>query len=268
MTAAVAVGLDGTFILYATIWLVTLGTAVVGAFLIVRGRPIAGIGALLAAAAAWLPFFWHAQGTGIVWTVGVVAGVVLIAWGTRADTDRPIAAPLLLARFAVGWAFLDNAVNDQVFLPAGGGFLATATAAAGRAPLDFIDPVYHGFVKATILPHGPTWAGLFLGGEFAFGLLLAIGLFTPVAAWGAIWLSANIILEKSFITHGTFTDKTYLMLEVVNLVAGSGRAHGLDAALRKLVPPPAVEALTGADLAPGSPMATTTPLGSPLPSPN
>ena len=34
-----------------------------------------------------------------------------------------------------------------------------------------------------------TWAGLFVRGELIFGLLLALGLFTPIAAWGTMWLS-------------------------------------------------------------------------------
>ena len=247
-------GVDGVAILYFSVWIGALLAAAVGAFLIARARrPIAGAGALIAAVAAWLPFFWRSSPSGIVWTIAFILGVGLIAWGTRQDTDVPLALPLLIARFTVGWAFLDNAVNDQVWVPSGGGFLSTANAAAGRAPLDFIDPTYHAFLSGSVIPHAGTWAGLFLGGEFAFGLLVAIGLFTPVAAWGAMWLSANIVLEKSFITHGTYVDKTYFLLETVCLITGAGRAYGLDAVLRHSLPPVAMAPLTGAAI--GAPSA-------------
>jgi uncharacterized membrane protein YphA (DoxX/SURF4 family) len=243
---AAFLSLDGHIVLYGTVWTVTGLVAAVGLFLIVRGsRPIAGAGAILAAVAAWLPFFWRTSPSGVVWTCALIAAVALIALGTRVDVDVPFALPILLARFAVGWAFVDNASNDQVWLPAGGGFLTTATQAANRAPLDFVDPPYHAFLAGTVIPHPGTWAGLFLGGEIAFGLLLAVGLFTPIAAWGAMWLSANIILEKSFITHGNFQDKTFFAIELFCLVTAAGRAHGLDASVRQHVPARAAAVLIG-----------------------
>lgn len=239
-------GLDGPTILYASVWGSTLLVAAAGVFLIVRGaRPVAGAGAIVAAAAAWLPFFYKTP-VGATWTVPLIVGIALIAWGTRPDVGGPWAGPLLIARFAVGWAFLDNGVQDQVWAPNGGGFLVTATGSAGRAPLDFIDPAYHSFLQSTVIPHPSAWAGLFLGGEVTFGLLVAVGLFTQIAAWGAMWLSANIILEKSFITHGSYVDKTYFLLEVVALATASGRAYGLDAALERHLPPRLAGALSGA----------------------
>ncbi|OLC53159.1 MAG: hypothetical protein AUH85_14830 [Chloroflexi bacterium 13_1_40CM_4_68_4] len=237
---------DGQTILYASVWITTLLVVAVGAFLVRGQRPIAGAGAILCAVAGWLPFFWHTPPSGIVWTVGLIVGVALIAYGSRQDVAMPLAIPLLFARFVVGWAFVDNASNDQTWLPAGGGFLSSATASAARAPLDFVDPAYHSFLSGVVIPHPGTWAGMFLSGELAFGLLLAVGLFTPLAAWGTMWLSANIILQKSFITHGTFQDKTYFVLEFVALVTAAGYAYGLDAALHRFLPVRWDDVLTGA----------------------
>ena len=51
-----------------------------------------------------------------------------------------------------------------------------------------------------------------------------------------MWLSANIIMEKSFISHGAYVDKTYFVVELFCLISRSGLAYGLDAALLPHVP--------------------------------
>src|ERR1700716_1610696 len=77
------------------------------------------------------------------------------------------------------------------------------------------------------------------------GLLLALGLCTPIAAWGTTWLSANIILEKSFVSHGAYVDKTFFVVELLCLLSQSGLAYGLDAALRPHVPAGLASTLIG-----------------------
>jgi uncharacterized membrane protein YphA (DoxX/SURF4 family) len=84
-----------------------------------------------------------------------------------------------------------------------------------------------------------------VSGELIFGLLLALGLFTPIAAWGTMWLSANIIIEKSFASHGAYVDKTYFVVELFCLLSRSGLAYGLDAALARYVPAAVSSALVG-----------------------
>ena len=92
------------------------------------------------------------------------------------------------------------------------------------------------------------------------GLLLALGLFTPIAAWGAMWLSTNIIMEKSFVSHGAYVDKTYFAVELFCLISRSGLAYGLDAALLPHMPPRLATTLVGA--APGEmPAAQRRPAG-------
>ena len=76
-------------------------------------------------------------------------------------------------------------------------------------------------------------------------LLLALGLFTPIAAWGTMWLSANIIMEKSFVSHGAYVDKTYFVVELFCLLSRSGLVYGLDAALAPYMPAGLASTLVG-----------------------
>ena len=43
-------------------------------------------------------------------------------------------------------------------------------------------------------------------------------------------------MEKSFISHGAYVDKTYFVVELFCLVSRSGMAYGLDAALAPYIP--------------------------------
>jgi uncharacterized membrane protein YphA (DoxX/SURF4 family) len=105
---------------------------------------------------------------------------------------------------------------------------------------------YNAFLGGIVVGHPDTWAALFVSGELIFGLFLALGLFTPIAAWGSMWLSANIIMEKSFISHGAYVDKTYFAVELFCLISRSGLAYGLDAALLPYVPAALASALLSA----------------------
>jgi uncharacterized membrane protein YphA (DoxX/SURF4 family) len=152
---------------------------------------------------------------------------------------------LLLPRFVVGWAFLDNAQNDYTWAFNGGNFLTSSNAAVQRGPSWFLEAPYTAFLSGVVVGRPDTWAGLFVSGELIFGLLLALGLFTPIAAWGTMWLSANIIMEKSFLSHGAYVDKTYFVVELFCLLSRSGLAYGLDAALAPYVPSTAASTLVG-----------------------
>ena len=57
-----------------------------------------------------------------IWPVVFILAVGLIASGTRQDTRADHAWLLLLPRFIVGWAFLDNAQNDYTWALTGGTF--------------------------------------------------------------------------------------------------------------------------------------------------
>jgi uncharacterized membrane protein YphA (DoxX/SURF4 family) len=188
------------------------------------------------AVSVWVSFFVQPQAW-LLWTLLFFVAVGLVAVGTRADAGGR-SWLILLPRVVVGWAFVDNA-QDHLWggwLPAGGGFLQTATTASTRQPLWPLDPAYQGFLANVVVPNGGTWAGLTAGGELVFGVLLALGLFTPVAAVGTMWLSSNYILMKGMVAHGAYTDKTFFAVELFCLLAAAGYAYGVDASLRRVVP--------------------------------
>jgi uncharacterized membrane protein YphA (DoxX/SURF4 family) len=237
MLVAGGLAISGPTILTFSIWISLLGLLAVGAFLIARAqRPVAGAGAIVAAVAVWMAYFWRSNPGPFLWPVVFIVAAGLVAYGTRQDVSSPTAWLLLLPRFVVGWAFVDNGQNDYTWAFNGGNFLTSANAAVQRPPSWFLDGPYQAFLGGVVVGRPDTWGGLFVSAELVFGLLLALGLFTPVAAWGAMWLSANIIMEKSFISHGAYVDKTYFAVELFCLISRSGLAYGLDAALAPYLP--------------------------------
>jgi len=246
MLVAGGLAVGGPAILTFSIWISLLGLLAVGAFLIGRAqRPIAGAGAIVAAASVWLAYFWRTNPGPFLWPVVFIVAAGLVAYGTRHEVTTPSAWLLLLPRFVVGWAFLDNAQNDYTWAFNGGNFLTSANSAVQRGPGWFLEAPYQAFLSGVVVGHADTWAGLFVSGELIFGLLLALGLFTPIAAWGTMWLSANIIMEKSFVSHGAYVDKTYFVVELFCLISRSGLAYGLDAALAPYMPAGLTSALVG-----------------------
>ncbi len=267
MLVAGGLGVSGQVFLTIAIWLSLLGTVSVGAFLIVRAqRTYAGGGAVVAALAVWMAYFWRTNPGPFLWPVVFVIAVGLIAYGTRQDTSVRYGWVLLLPRFVVGWAFLDNGQNDYTWAFNGGNFLTSANTAIQRTPGSFLDPPYQGFLSSVVVGRPDTWASLFVSGELVFGLLLALGLFTPIAAWGAMWLSANIIMEKGFVSHGAYVDKTYFVVALFCLISRSGLAYGLDAALLPYMPRRLASAVVGAtpdELPPPARRRPTRPIGVP-----
>ena len=232
--------LSGGALLGLALALLLLGSLGVAAYLWLRcRRPLAGVGTVVTGISIAIAFYIAPQ-PWIVWTVLFFVGVGLIVWGTRQDTTRPGAWPLAVLRVIFGWAWVDNAQdhfwNGQWFSGTGGGFAQTANGAASHPPTYFLDPFYQGFLKGIVLPSPDTWAGLTACGELAFGVLLAVGFITPVAAFLSLWQSSNYILMKGFVSHGAYTDKAFFAADLVILVTSAGLAYGLDAALARHVP--------------------------------
>jgi uncharacterized membrane protein YphA (DoxX/SURF4 family) len=247
MFLAGGLAISGPAILTFSIWISMLGLIALGVFLVVRAqRPYAGAGAVVAAVAVWIAYFWRTNPGPFLWPVVFLVAVGLIVYGTRSDVTQRNVWLLLLPRVVAGWAFLDNAQNDYTWAFNGGNFLTSANAAVQRGPGWFLEGPYTVFLSGVVVSRPDTWAGLFVSGELIFGLLLALGLFTPIAAWGTISLSANIIMEKSFASHGAYVDKTYFVAELFCLLSRSGLAYGLDAALARHVPAALSSALVGA----------------------
>jgi hypothetical protein len=248
LAIALANVLGGLAFLGLTVWILAAAITAVGVFLIVRaGRALAGAGALVTAASILIAFFVQPQAW-LLWTVLFFVGVILVARGTAADAPDRAAWPLLLPRVAVGWALVDNAQDHfwNGWIPNGGGFLQTATGAANRQPLYFLDPLYQSFLSGVVVPNAGVWASLTACGELVFGTMLAVGLLTPVGAIGAMWLNGNYMLMKGFVAHSAYTDKTFFAVELFCLITLAGLAYGLDASLRRHVPTAVAETLLGA----------------------
>ena len=229
--------LGGLGILGVAIWGTIVTLLAVGVLLIVRGgRPLVGAGVLVMAVTVWVAFFVQPQAL-YLWTALFFVAVGMVVAGTRPDTHGR-SWLILLPRVVVGWAFVDNAQDHlwNGWLPSGGGFLQTATTASTRPSLWPLDPAYQGFLANVVVPNGGTWAGLTAGGELVFGVLLALGLLTPIAAIGLMWQSSNYILMRGLVPHGAYTDKTFFTVELFCLLAAAGYAYGVDASLRRISP--------------------------------
>lgn len=245
---ASAIRPSGLALVMIVLWLLVIGVIAAGLFLIVRAnRQLAGAGAIVTAMSVVLAFNWDSSAAPFVWTVGFLAGVVMVAMGTSQDTTEAAYWLLLLPRAGVGWSLVDNAQDHlrSKWLPGGGGFLQTASGAVKRQPAYFLDPLYQSFLKGTVVPNADTWAALTTCGELTFGLLLALGLLTPVAAVGAMWQNGNYMFMKGFAVHGAYTDKEFFAIELFCLIAGAGLAYGMDASLRRCVPTWVVETFMG-----------------------
>ena len=128
-------GISGPTILTFSMWISLIGLVAVGAFLIARAqRPYAGAGALVAAVAVWMAYFWRSNPGPFLWPVVFIIAFGLVVYGTRQDVSSPMAWVLLLPRFVVGWAFLDNGQNDSTWAFTGGNFLTAANAAVRKLP--------------------------------------------------------------------------------------------------------------------------------------
>jgi len=231
---------SGVGFLGVMLFLLAAGSVAVAAYLVlVCSRPIAAVGALVTGIAILVAFYIAPQ-PWVLWTTLFFIGVGLIAFDTRRDVPDRGAWPLLLLRVFIGWAWVDNAQdhfwNGQWLSGTGGQFLQAANGVVGRTPLHPLDPLYQGFVRGAMVPNPDLWAALTACGELTFGVLLAIGFATPVAAYLSIWQSSNYILEKGLVAHGAYTDKAFLAAQVVLLVTQAGLAYGLDASLRRHVP--------------------------------
>jgi len=99
---------------------------------------------------------------------------------------------------------------------------------AADNPVDW----YKAFLQNTVLPHASLFATLQTYGEVVVGLGLILGLFTRLTAVVGLVLSLNYGLATQWMTFGQQGFHLLLITSmVIFLVAGAGRAWGLDAVL-------------------------------------
>jgi uncharacterized membrane protein YphA (DoxX/SURF4 family) len=245
--------LGGMAFLTLALWAIGIGVIGAGALLIARGRALAGGGAIACAVATEIAFYWLGDGSPLVWSVLFIGGAIAVALGTRQDTADPRLWPIVIVRIAIGWAMVDNGQDHfrSAWIPAvqGTGFFGVANGAAARADLWFGDSLYKSFLRDAVVPAATEWAALTVAGETVFGLLFAIGLFTPVAGIGLAFLHLNYIFMKGFVPHGAYTDKVFGSIEIFGAIARIGNVMGLDAAMARLLPRIVTQNLLGAESA-------------------
>ena len=99
---------------------------------------------------------------------------------------------------------------------------------AADNPVDW----YKAFLQNTVLPHASLFATLQTYGEVVVGLGLILGLFTRLTAVIGLVLSLNYGLATQWMTFGQQGFHLLLITSMVMfLVAGAGRAWGLDGVL-------------------------------------
>ncbi|MGI9149451.1 MAG: hypothetical protein ACR2IK_23375 [Chloroflexota bacterium] len=232
----------GFNILSVIVGLIMLGCLALAAYLFsVCSRPLAAIGAVVVAAAVWSAFYLTSQAAPwLVWTLLFFVGIGLIAFDTGKDTIRKAWWPLALLRVVVGWAWVDNAQDHfrvgNWLAGDGGQFGQVAAGAAQRPATFFLDALYQGFLRAAVVANPDAWAALTACGELTFGLMLAMGVLTPVAAWLSLWQSTNYVLMKGLLAHGGYTDKVFFIADLMVMLTGAGLVYGTDAALQRHVP--------------------------------
>src|ERR1051326_6533458 len=100
MLLAGGLAITGPAILTFSIWISILAPMAVGIFLVARARrSVAGAGAVVAALAVWIAYFWRSNPGPFLWPMVLIASIALIVQGTRQDVQTPHAWLFLLPRF-------------------------------------------------------------------------------------------------------------------------------------------------------------------------
>jgi uncharacterized membrane protein YphA (DoxX/SURF4 family) len=127
-----------------------------------------------------------------------------------------------------------------------GGFATQAKQMAGETW-----PFWKAFLEKAVVPNAEVFSWAFVLGEIAVGVGLLLGLFTRVAAAGAVALMASILLGTGrsepgaswdqWVTAG-LTSKFTLLLMLLLFAADAGKVWGLDGLLAKRRRPKAAAA--------------------------
>lgn len=141
---------------------------------------------------------------------------------------------LAILRIMLGVIFLTTwfaNLEKGFYTPAGLEDFFTRTYPQSHNPITF----YANFITGVLLPARAVFAPFQLVGELTLGVLLLLGVFTPVAGILGAFFLANIFLA----TFGAEWPWTYISLIVVSLCVAfthAGRTFGIDAALARRLP--------------------------------
>ncbi len=150
------------------------------------------------------------------------------------DSDLPSRRWLAALRIMMGVIFLTTwlaNVQKGFYTPAGLEDFFTRVYPQSHNPI----APYAAFIQNVLLPSRAVFGPIQFAGEFALGVALLLGIFTPVAGIAGAFLLFNIFLA----TYGTEWPWTYLSLIVVCIAVAasrSGRTFGIDRSLVSRIP--------------------------------
>ncbi len=87
---------------------------------------------------------------------------------------------------------------------------------------------YKPFVTGVAIPHHQLLAGLVTWGMILVGLALLLGLLTPPAALGGIFMTLNFFLAKGGGSPATTSDQAFMAGLLVVFLTRAGRSFGCD----------------------------------------
>ena len=70
-------------------------------------------------------------------------------------------------------------------------------------------------------------------GEWAAGILLALGLLTRLGSIVGLWLNLNYVPMKGLAANGGSVDRLFMLAELAFLLGAAGLVWGLDGSLRR-----------------------------------
>ncbi len=158
----------------------------------------------------------------------------------------PATWSLALIRIGLGLYFLGEAMSKTL-----GNWWMTSRPLASfvHAQLPHAVPGYRDFLQGAVLPHALLFSRLTLLGEWSAGVLLLLGLATPMAALLVVWLNGNYLLTQGVSNPAYWINPLFMFLACVLLVSFAGRVLGVDSLLlRRLASRPG--AVPGAGLPP------------------
>ena len=150
------------------------------------------------------------------------------------ETDLTTRRWLAVLRIMMGVIFLTTwlaNVQKGFYTPAGLENFFTHVYPQSHNPI----APYAAFIQNVLLPSRAIFGPIQFACEFALGIALLLGIFTPIAGIGGAFLLFNIFLA----TYGTEWPWTYLSLIVVCIAVAatrSGRTFGVDASLVSRIP--------------------------------
>ncbi len=151
--------------------------------------------------------------------------------GRIEDYSSPLAG--MPARLYAGYFFLKYGMEKFNGGFGGASLHETLTKWADGPAYDFYRP----FLIKVVIPHAGLFAHLVLFGEILVGSALLLGCLTRLAAMGGVFLCLNFAFASGAPALSVEQPVVFTVLLVTIFATGAGRVLGLDALLKRLVPP-------------------------------